>query len=852
MATLGHDDLRVELFLNAGLSFQWLDCTSYVRQDPGVSYTRGYSPDSTSLNPGLCDLTLDNRTGRFSPRNTTGPLYGSLGRNVPMRVSLGTKPVARGTTAAAGTTAMLASGPTDTIPAGSTIVAAWVTSAIRNITLPAAVTERVEIDSTYSTFSVGDGVDADGSIADLTATVSSPAILYGAINCGLPGTWTFQSSSSGVAGAGNNVSVNTANGQYVFVVQAWSADPSKLLGPPQVSGPYAVEWALVADSGTGPVTAQGVYPHVQGWWAKFPSGTYTVVCHGDLVDCDTYIALYQSSDAPPWSPRFAGVIREWPVEWDESGNDSSCPVQAMGGIYQGRQDSIPQSIARTVLARNGLHYWPMEDSGGPGFTAATAGTPRLTATITGGSDTAPVYATSTAFIGSAPLATFSDAGAYAVLGTSFAVGTSGFKVAFLLGCPSTGMGAGANIAVVEFGGGTLQTLGVEYTSNTTFTLKGTFSGSAPVTLAVVPTNLGTGIDGKSLVMEFHCSTSGANVTYGMLVRDVTWSNGWPSTTVDYSAGSTFVAQSVGNVTGLRLGLEVGSSATLINQPVSIGHVVLGPWSQVSTGLMAIAATGGAQAGYHGWPRIVASPTPAAYSSTSGRYNVLDAGPIVSGSTADRTQMLCDTEQAMAVDAAGFAGLNLVDRSISQSSVSAYDFTYSNAQLANPLEPADDDLILVNRASVARPDPWGESTYELLTGPLGVTQIGPYSESVSAFPNTPDQTADLAEWVVSLGTVDVQRWPAITVEWSAPGNAANVHLPNLTIGRWITLAGLPSFVGPDVQLQIVGIRETVDTARVRTTYVTRPAEGWRVLVLDDASFGLLQSASPSRLDNRIGL
>jgi hypothetical protein len=79
--------LQVELFVG-GL---WVDITSYVMTRDGsgkVSITRGQPNEGTQVDPGRCTFQLNNRDGRFSPRNPYGPYFGQLGRNQPLRVSV--------------------------------------------------------------------------------------------------------------------------------------------------------------------------------------------------------------------------------------------------------------------------------------------------------------------------------------------------------------------------------------------------------------------------------------------------------------------------------------------------------------------------------------------------------------------------------------------------------------------------------------------------------------------------------------------------------------------------------------------------------------------------------------------
>ena len=81
------EPVTVEMFV-AGA---WVDITGYtmVRDDSGnISITRGIRDEGSQTDPSTCALELDNRDGRFSPRNPTGVYYGLIGRNTPIRISV--------------------------------------------------------------------------------------------------------------------------------------------------------------------------------------------------------------------------------------------------------------------------------------------------------------------------------------------------------------------------------------------------------------------------------------------------------------------------------------------------------------------------------------------------------------------------------------------------------------------------------------------------------------------------------------------------------------------------------------------------------------------------------------------
>lgn len=67
----------------------WTDISAYVYQqrDP-LTISRGRSDEQSQASPQRMSFTLDNRDGRFSPRNPLSPLYGKIGRNTPIRCTI--------------------------------------------------------------------------------------------------------------------------------------------------------------------------------------------------------------------------------------------------------------------------------------------------------------------------------------------------------------------------------------------------------------------------------------------------------------------------------------------------------------------------------------------------------------------------------------------------------------------------------------------------------------------------------------------------------------------------------------------------------------------------------------------
>jgi hypothetical protein len=81
--TGGAIGLMVELYLNNA----WTDISPYVYYGDKITITRGRPDETSQPQPQTATLTINNRDGRFSPRNPLGPWYGQIGRNTPIRIS---------------------------------------------------------------------------------------------------------------------------------------------------------------------------------------------------------------------------------------------------------------------------------------------------------------------------------------------------------------------------------------------------------------------------------------------------------------------------------------------------------------------------------------------------------------------------------------------------------------------------------------------------------------------------------------------------------------------------------------------------------------------------------------------
>ncbi len=82
---MASNTVSVEIETSPGV---WLDITGDVYERGSMTIARGKSDEQSLAQPQRLSLTLDNRDGKYSPRNPLSSLYGIWGRNTAIRATL--------------------------------------------------------------------------------------------------------------------------------------------------------------------------------------------------------------------------------------------------------------------------------------------------------------------------------------------------------------------------------------------------------------------------------------------------------------------------------------------------------------------------------------------------------------------------------------------------------------------------------------------------------------------------------------------------------------------------------------------------------------------------------------------
>ena len=169
------------------------------------------------------------------------------------------------------------------------------------------------------------------------------------------------------------------------------------------------------------------------------------------------------------------------------------------------------------------------------------------------------------------------------------------------------------------------------------------------------------------------------------------------------------------------------------------------------------------------------------------------------------------------------------------------FDYSQAMLADQLQPVDDDQLIANDVTVSRTN---GSSYEAmqLTGALSVNPppngVGGYPKSFTVNCELDSQIPSIAGWLLNLGTVDQHRYPVVDIDLARPQVTGEfTAVIDTDLGDLITISNPPAWLPPETILQLVyGYTETIDTIFHWTfNYNCVPAKPYFVATSDDPTY-----------------
>jgi hypothetical protein len=806
--------VKVELQLGG----TWSDITPYVYVRDRITIKRGRSSEAKDVDPSTCSLTLDNRDGRFSPRNPSGAYYGLIGRNTPLRVSV----------SGMDDNSLQTDGTANAYAQTPTATALNVTSDLD------LRVEFVGMDLYARAIDLIGKWDASGGQRSYLMWLSNGYPFLSWWN----GTTQFNVQSTVQMPRDNGrrfalrASLVAATGTVTFY---WSDDFTtwRQLGDAVVQGATSVAASTaalrVARSVNSGVTLSPVARFYRAQ-VRTGAGATTLVANPDFTAQAAGATSFSDSTAKTWtvsSPavisstnvRFVGEVSQWPVRWDYGEDDVYVPVTA-SGILRRLLANVPP--LRSVLRRSvpGLGstlraYWPMEDASGA--TSLAYGLTDLTGTLAMAITGTPTLASYSGFLASDPIPTFSS-GSTARGRVPTYTSSGQVQLRFLLSLPSTGQPPnGTMLAKLQL---SFMAWQINYATggNLQVVVTDVASGAVVHTSAV----MGTGLDGKQARISLELKQNGGSIDWslGYYVPDqpnAIYFN-WPGALTSTVGAATFV--------------QVGAPG--VNASVAIGQVTVE--SAVTSMFDLVTQINAYQgessvtrayrlAGEEGVPFLFAGPTTTLM------------GAQTSDTLIELLRQCADSNLGILYEPRHALALAFRPRITMYARDAALVINYAGQQLTG-FEPVEDDSGTVNDVLLTRVN---GSSYEasLDAGALSTQAppngVGKYQAAVKLSLYQDSQLREQANYRLALGTIDEPRYPQITVGLHRGHTLAFTRAAlDVDLGDVIEVDNTFTRYAPGTAYQRVeGVTEVLEPFEYAVTYNTSPGSLWRgVAVYDD--------------------
>lgn len=812
-------DVVAEMFLLGG----WTDITSDVQLASDVRIVRGRANEAGQPAPSTCTLQLNNRTGKYSPRNPAGPYYGSLGRNTPLRFAVRvakdscTRTVSNswGTADVGGAWTLL-----------GTASQFAVNGTAATMTHPTATSSLMA----YQAAQIYGDVDVSCSVTIPFTTVTGASIEP--IDLCLSGLSTsdfFESRLLITTGGAVTLDITHIDGTSVVAPVTitsftWSGQQLRVRFQQDGQTLRAKVWPA---GSAEPYTWQceghtdRLYGRAHGW----------VGVRSGVPAGNTNVPLtYSLDNFEVRCNRFAGDVSNFPPQWDVSGRNVFTQAEAAGIRRRLGQGQIP--LKSTYLRGNQtispapVAYWPVED--GSTATSIASGIGGSPMSIDGGTSQ---LASNSAFACSAPMGVPGTARWVGQLGSLPATGS--VQVMYLLAVPSSGdTDQGVFVQVRTTGSVSVVDSYYDAASGNLFCKVydnfGTFLGTA---FGAIP------VKGRPLVVSIELLQIGSDVQVKLAT---------------FQPGASFALVSSQTFTNKTVGAAAIVFANPNYQSISsgIGHI------SVRTDIVGVATLKSQVAAYAGETanarmiRLCAENnipftyswngvTPSAQLGAQGRATVLD---LIDDAAAANSASVYDNRNV--------AGFVHRDRTSLYNQPAALALDYSvGGHVAPPFRPVEDDQAIRNDITLTRTN--GSSVQATqTTGRLAATDpstgagVGRYADAVTLNLNVDDQLPNAAGWLLHLGTVDEPRYPTIAVKLAklatvSPQLALDALAVNLD--DRITVANPPAAISPGTISQLArGYTETINAFRHDIVFQCAPASPYEVAVADDAARGKADS------------
>jgi hypothetical protein len=794
--------LKTEIFVNS----VWTDITSKVYSRDPITIKRGTANEGTTIEPGTLNLTLNNRDGRFSPRNPTGTYFGQIGRNTPIRQSV------------VGLGYLQIEPDTGTTPAGGA-----------SVTTPDAASLDITTQDLDLRFD-----------ADLTSWRESMEFITKWTTTGNQRSYGFALGATGtlIAWMSTDGSATTGSVQTSLVVPITTGrlavrmtiDVNNGLGgrtvtfytAPTMAGPWTqFGGQSITTSGTAPLFSSSAVvglvdnPNsnlggsvIRGrvYGAQIYSGIGgTLVANADFSVVANGATSFVDSTGKTWTLngeveastrdiRASMEVSGWPQKWDPTGRDVYTPIEAAGIFRRLSQGQAPlSSVLRSgiLTLTNLVAYWPMEDG---------EGSTRIATPFIGGSTMAPYpdqpdYAANSQFKASAPILNASNQSLAGPVKTYTSTGN--IQVRFLMAIPAAGTTNNAVICRILCGG-TAPRWDLVYGTGGNMSLQ-------PYDSSDVAIGAGSGliafdVNGKLLRVSVELSQSGANVSWNMVTLQVGASSGGSSSG---SLASRTVTRAIKIVLNNSRNMD----------DVALGHLSV---EKAITSIFDLSNELKAYTGEAAGRRMqrLCREQGIAFQGDGDLDDTVLMGPQLPQTLMELVQDCADTDMGVLYEPRDRLAIGYRPLSALYGQEENVTLSYSSHEM-NDLEPIEDDQNVRNDITVTKPE--GSSSRAVLeTGTLSILDppsgIGTYNDAVESNVASDSQLDDQAGWRLRLGTIDEARFPRLSLNLANPAFATDATLSRqaaaLDVGSRLVITDVPAWLPPeDISQQVRGTVET---------------------------------------------
>ncbi len=807
MSTPTHD-LKTRMYLNG--NFVDITDKTFVR-DPMV-ITRVRPDEASETPPQTCTATLNNEDLRFSIRNPMGTYYGYLQQNVPFEVMY------RLVTDTFTRTVVNGMGSTDTGQAwtafglGGSVVAADfqvngsactmsvpATTAYRAGRLPGASYKNVDVqcDVSLAITDITGGPVEPGNIMLRMQSSTTYYMLRATITAAEAITFQIYSVVAGVETLLTPLATlpitHTSSQTLRFRMQAEGETIRAKVWATTASEP--LDWQLEVHDDT--ITAAGFVGIRNG-----VSGTNT----------NALPIVFTVDNFSASSMRFFGEVSEFPTSSDVSDSDRYCAIEASGIMRRLSQGKSPlQSAPRKFIPTDGegqaevQFYWPLED--GPLTTTAAAsignGTLLLSVAdqaqrVFGQGDLAPWLAPTAQLQGLGTFSTIPD-----IVMTDF-VAADGFMLDFVR---AEGM---QQDTALQFLYGATAELSVTWDVSTTTLI---LDDGTVTTNIVNPAIFG----GDLHHYRFKVYEDSGTAAWDLYIDGVFLTGGTPS-----------------DLMGDLFYVLFSNSA---NNPWSIGHVAIynGTFTPSDFGAWDAAFGFRGEAAGRRMQRLC-QENGINFTYIGDLDDTPAMGPQPVATLLELLQQCAATDMGTLYESKGMLGLVYRTRASMYAQTTALTLDAGNEEVRHPFQPREDDRYTVN--DVIAVQQFGvEYRAEQTTGPKSVEDppsgVGRYDIRYDASLESATDLPGIAEWRLTLGTVDEPRFPDLGVDLDAPNasqhkqNVLDLDADDLIVVENATGVGIYD----DIRQLVRGYSETWTGHRFTYAINASPASPYDVLELD---------------------